>query len=795
MSETQGSGRSPLILQFLAASVDQAPEGILAFDGECRYVLWNRRMEEITGKERAEVLGRCAFEVFPFLKEIGEDKLFEAALQGETAQSESRPYSVAERSGYFDGHYSPIRDEEGKIVGGVAHIRECSDRMRVNEAFRHETEMLDTLVRSAETVSAELDLQKIVQSATDAATQLSGAEFGAFFYNVLNERGESYMLYTISGVPREAFSSFPMPRNTEVFAPTFNGDGIVRSGDIRKDPRYGKNAPRQGMPEGHLPVRSYLAVPVKSRSGDEVFGGLFFGHSEPDKFTETSERLTYAIARQAAVAIENARLYESERRARAAAEKSEAQVSSVWSRMTDAFMAFDRDWHFQYVNDRGADFAQKPRAELLGKSLWEIAPEVVGTKFESELRRAADRQQPRHFDFQLPSRNAWFECHAYPSADGVSLYARDITVEKHAKEEIRKVEDRLKLITTTTDVGTWYCDLPFDVLEWSTKTKEHFWLPADAVVTLDTFYQQIHPEDRERTRDAISKSIAKGGAYDIDYRTVSRGGDIKWIRAIGRAFYDGDRKPIRFDGITVDQTERRRAEEALRRSERLATAGRLAATVAHEVNNPLEAVTNLIFLCQHDPAATESIKGYLKTADDELRRMAHIVRQTLGFYRESSAPQVTDISALVQGLVDLYRPRYIDKQVQLRTELGQSIQANVVPGAIRQVVANLLSNALDACTAGAEVTVRIDQTKGGLRIVVADTGHGITAASRERLFEPFFTTKTDIGTGLGLWVSRGIVEKHGGKIRIDSSTDPRDHGTTFTVDLPQATLVETRASA
>ena len=113
---------------------------------------------------------------------------------------------------------------------------------------------------------------------TDAATELTTAEFGAFFYNLVNEHGESYTLYTISGVPREAFSKFPMPRNTEVFEPTFKGTAVVRSPDITKDPRYGHNAPHHGMPAGHLPVRSYLAVPVKGRSGD-VIGGLFFGHS------------------------------------------------------------------------------------------------------------------------------------------------------------------------------------------------------------------------------------------------------------------------------------------------------------------------------------------------------------------------------------------------------------------------------------------------------------------------------------------------------------------------------------
>jgi GAF domain-containing protein len=163
------------------------------------------------------------------------------------------------------------------------------------------------LNRAGSALALETDLNKLVQVVTDAGVELTRAEFGAFFYNVINRSGESYTLYTLSGAPLEAFSKFPMPRNTEIFGPTFSGQGIVRSDDITKDPRYGKNAPRKGMPEGHLPVRSYLAVPVVSRTG-EVIGGLFFGHARVGVFTERSERGLTGLAAEAAVAIDNVRL-------------------------------------------------------------------------------------------------------------------------------------------------------------------------------------------------------------------------------------------------------------------------------------------------------------------------------------------------------------------------------------------------------------------------------------------------------------------------------------------------------
>jgi signal transduction histidine kinase/CheY-like chemotaxis protein len=184
------------------------------------------------------------------------------------------------------------------------------------------------LNRAGSALAAATDLYKLVQIVTDAGVQISGAEFGAFFYNVLNERGESYMLYTLSGAPIEAFSKFPMPRNTEVFAPTFSGEGIVRSDDITKDPRYGRNAPRHGMPEGHLPVRSYLAVPVISRTG-EVLGGLFFGHATPAMFDERSERGLQGLAAEAAVAIDNANLAQAAQREIAERKRAEEALRDL----------------------------------------------------------------------------------------------------------------------------------------------------------------------------------------------------------------------------------------------------------------------------------------------------------------------------------------------------------------------------------------------------------------------------------------------------------------------------------
>ena len=215
-------------------------------------------------------------------------------------------------------------NEKGECYRVIGVAMDISERKRAERRVLEQAHSLKVLNETGAALAAELDLQRVVQLVTDAGVGITGAAFGAFFYNLLNEQGESYTLYTLSGVDRSNFDKFPMPRNTLVFGPTFAGEGVVRSDDITKDPRYGKNAPYKGMPEGHLPVRSYLAAPVLSRSGG-VLGGLFFGHSTPGVFTDAAEQLVKGLAGQAAVAIDNAQLYQEAQREIERRKRSEQQ--------------------------------------------------------------------------------------------------------------------------------------------------------------------------------------------------------------------------------------------------------------------------------------------------------------------------------------------------------------------------------------------------------------------------------------------------------------------------------------
>jgi PAS domain S-box-containing protein len=304
--------------QIVNSAVDTA---IISLDRQGRITSWSVGATRLLGWSEAEMMGKTLDRVFPPGSNQLEHEFADAISLGRGGGEEGWRVRKDGSRIWAAGEVTPIL-EEAEIVGFVKILRDRTQQREAEEAVREERRVLEVLNRAGSALAAETDLRRLVQIVTDAGVELTGAQFGAFFYNVQDERGESYMLYTLSGAPAEAFSRFPMPRNTEVFAPTFNGEGIVRSDDITKDPRYGRNAPRMGMPEGHLPVRSYLAVPVVARDG-KVIGGLFFGHSSVGVFTERSERGMTGLAAEAAVAIDN--VYLAQAAQKEIAERTRAQ--------------------------------------------------------------------------------------------------------------------------------------------------------------------------------------------------------------------------------------------------------------------------------------------------------------------------------------------------------------------------------------------------------------------------------------------------------------------------------------
>lgn len=243
--------------------------------------------------------------------------------------------------------------------------------------------------------------------------------------------------------------------------------------------------------------------------------------------------------------------------------------------------------------------------------------------------------------------------------------------------------------------------------------------------------------------------------------------------------------------LQAEMNARKRAEEALVSSAKLASVGRMAAVLAHEINNPLESVTNLLYLAQTSEGVPDEVRSYLDVADGELRRIAHITRQTLGFYREVVAPTTFRIAGLFDSIVDLLHAKIVSSRAAVRLQCDLELKATTFQGELRQVLSNLVRNSLDAIPEGGTITLRAAETQstaGGerrsVRITVSDNGHGISRTGLLNMFEPFFTTKGLVGNGLGLWVSKQIIEKHGGTIQVRPRTQGVFQGTTFSVVLP-----------
>jgi PAS domain S-box-containing protein len=295
---------------WLDAIIESADDAIVSKTLDGIITSWNPAAERIFGFTEEEAVGQPILIIIPEDHHDEEKEILRRIRAGDRVEHFE---TIRQRK---DGSLvdisltiSPIKGPDGTIIGASKIARDISARRQAEARAREQAEIVETINRVGRILSAELDQQKLIQSVTDAATALTGAEFGAFFYNVVDAVGDSYMLYTLSGVPRSSFENFPMPRATEIFGPTFRGEGTLRIDDVKNDPRYGKNPPYNGMPNGHLPVTSYLAVPVISRTG-EVIGGLFFGHSKPGAFIESHERLIEGLAAQTAIAIDNARLFE-----------------------------------------------------------------------------------------------------------------------------------------------------------------------------------------------------------------------------------------------------------------------------------------------------------------------------------------------------------------------------------------------------------------------------------------------------------------------------------------------------
>jgi PAS domain S-box-containing protein len=298
-----------------------------------------------------------------------------------------------------------------------------------------------------------------------------------------------------------------------------------------------------------------------------------------------------------------------------------------------------------------------------------------------------------------------------------------------------------------------------------------------------------HPDDRERVSKHWQRSLETGTASEVEFRLAGREGEYRWFLGRANPLRDANGSIVRWFGTSADIHERKMAENAIVHSEKLATMGRLTASIAHEINNPLEAVTNCLYLIEQGDL-NSSQRELLALAQSELRRVAVVTAQTLRFQRQSKSPMQTPISEIFETVLTLYHGRIGGDGIVIERSFSGSEPVLCQPGEIRQVIANLIGNALDASRPGGRILLRerpgVHPQSGarGIYFTVADSGKGMSAATLDRLFEAFYSTKGSDGSGLGLWISRDIVERHGGFIRVRSSQRPGRTGSVFRVFLP-----------
>jgi PAS domain S-box-containing protein len=476
------------------------------------------------------------------------------------------------------------------------------------------------------------------------------------------------------------------------------------------------------------------------------------------------------------------------------------QLQRVLDATTDGVLSVDRNWRMTYLNRRAQEFLE-PSGARLGMDFWHAFPGSVdegsGSVYEGSLyvehyHRAMNDRIAGRFEAYYPEPlNAWFAVLAQPSEDGIILFFRDVTQQRREAQALRESEARysaiysasLEYIGLLTPDGT-IIDCNRASLEFAGNTREE-------VVGMN-FADSPWFANTPGAPDLLRQAIARAAAGEFIRH------EVPLIRPSGETItFDFSLAPVRdAQGEVVflvpegrDINELKRTEAALLKSEKLAAVGRLAASIAHEINNPLESVMNLIYLARQHAIDPEARK-FLDTADQEIRRVSIIANQTLRFHKQPSNPQAVSCRDLYSTVLSIYEGRLKNSNIEVEMRLRTEHPVVCFEGDIRQVLNNLVSNAIDAMPSGGRLLVRGRQGtswstgRKGIVLTVADTGEGMSPQVLKDIFDAFFTTKGIQGTGLGLWVSQEIVTRHNGALNVRSSQRQGRSGTVFALFLP-----------
>lgn len=716
---------------------------------------------------------------------------------------------------YTENDFRFARDLAGRAAISVdnallfrAAQEELLTREVLSTQLQAKTRSLEALNSINSSIAAELDLKQLVQKVTDAATDLSGAQFGAFFYNVISESGEAYTLYTISGVPREAFASFPMPRNTKIFAPTFEGRGVVRYFDVMQHPDYAQNPPYNGMPKGHLPVRSYLAAPVVSKSG-EVIGGLFFGHAEPGRFDDEAERVVSDIAKQAAIAVDNARLY-------AAAQKEIRERQQA----EEALRASEERLRFTLEAAKVGTWNWDMRSNSLEWSdnlieIHNLDPLTFGGTFsdfqqdihpddrpqvEQKIQKAIAEGGAYHVEYRLNKSDgslAWVEGKGrviYDSSQQPAAMAgicMDVTERKLGEMRFRAaVESSPSAVVMVDPEGR--------IALVNSQTECLFGYQRDEL--LGQSVEMLVPHRFRHHHPAYRSSFYS----QPQARPMGSGRDLFGLRKDGTEFpVEIGLNPIQMvDGVYVlsailDITERKRAEAALTQvneemRQKNAELEQFVYTVSHDLKSPLVTANGFIGLLREDIEAKRfgEVEDSFRRLERATLRMSELIDDLLELSRigriERQA-KVVETGQVLQEMVEELsdRVRSVQAEVEIETSLPRLFAD---PVRIAELFENLLTNAVKyGCpNPGMKIYAGAIRKGESCRIYIRDDGPGVAPEYHEKIFGLFQRLESGgEGTGVGLTIVSRIMQLMGGHVWVQSAPGA---GATFWLEFPPAVI-------
>ena len=718
----------------------QAPVAIGLTSGpEHRWNYVNEHYVRMTGRNSAaDFVGKTFRESFPELEiqAFGAllDEVFrtgEPYVRRDVRAKLDRSASDQPEEGYFDFVCQPIRDAAGQVDGILVHAIEVTDKVRARKAIESSEERLRLAQTAAQIGTWEWDP---VQNA-----QTLSPELHKMFATNASEPDH---------VEKWA-SRIHLEDREKVQQLMHEGH---RAGEMEFEYRY--HHPELGL-------RWFYCKGRRLQEETRMFGIL----------QDITER----------------------KRADEALRQSEERFRAIVETTPECVKVVAPDGTVLHMNSAGLRIVEADCISMIeGASVYElIAPEDRDRYRAFNEKVCRGEKGSLEFDIiGMKGVRRHMETHAVPLArpDGLTVQlavSRDVTVRKRAEEGVY----RLAAIVESSDDAIISKDLNGIVTSWNSCAERMFGYSAQEMIGRPII--TIIPPELQDDERRILETIARGERIQhFETVRVAKSGERLEVSLTISPVKDQAGKIVGAAKIARDITQRKKAELALRTSERLASVGRLAATVAHEINNPLEAVTNLVYLAK-EGATLQEVRHYLTAAEEELDRISHLTKQTLGFYRETKRAGAVKVGAVLDQLISVFASRTRNKAIEILPEIRQDPEIHAIQGEIRQLVANLLSNSIDAVEGGGRIRIRVSAARewhgcrrAGVRLTVADSGPGIPRVVRSKLFEPFFTTKREVGTGLGLWVCKSIVHKHHGSIRLKSSTAPGRSGTAFSVFLP-----------